>query len=299
MASILVIGSSNTDMVLRVAALPRPGQTISGGEFQTFGGGKGANQAIAARRAGGSVSFIAAIGDDDLGRSAIKSLAAEGIDTSGISVLPGTPSGVAFIFVSDSGENCIGVAPGANACLSPGVLLSQAHSFDNADLMLIQLETPLETVRTAVDMAEKRQLPVVLNPAPAAALPDDLLQGLFCITPNESEAEALTSVAVNDVASASAAAERLLQRGVENVVITMGSKGALLRNASETFLQPAESVAVVDTTGAGDTFNGVFTTMVAKGHSLPQAIEIAVGAATLSVQTAGAIASIPRLNQQD
>jgi ribokinase len=297
MASILVIGSSNTDMVLRVAALPRPGQTISGGEFQTFGGGKGANQAIAARRAGGNVCFIAAIGDDDLGRSAMDTFAAEGIDTSGIEVLMDTPSGVAFIFVSDAGENCIGVAPGANACLSSDALISQAHSFDNADLMLIQLETPLETVRTAVAMAAKRQLRVVLNPAPAAALPDDLLQGLFCITPNESEAEALTGIAVTDVASATVAADLLLQRGVENVVITLGSKGALLRWGSETFVQSAESVTVVDTTGAGDTFNGVFTTMVAKGHSLPQAIEIAVGAATLSVQTAGAIASIPHLDQ--
>ena len=297
MASILVIGSSNTDMVLRVTSIPRPGQTISGGEFQTFGGGKGANQAIAARRAGGRVCFIAAIGDDELGRSSLESLAAEGIDISGIQVIANTPSGVAFIFVSDAGENCIGVAPGANAYLSTDALLSQSHAFDSADLMLIQLETPLETVRTAIELAAKRQLPVVLNPAPMAELPDEILGGLFCITPNESEAEALTGVAVSDVASATAAADRLLQRGVKNVVVTLGSQGALLRNSAETVLQPAEVVSVVDTTGAGDTFNGVFTTMVAKGHSLPEAIKMAVGAASLSVQTAGAIASIPRLDQ--
>jgi len=295
--SVLVIGSSNTDMVIRIPTLPRPGETISGGEFQTFSGGKGANQAIAARRAGAKVTFIAAVGDDDLGRSAVDVYASEGVDISGIQVLTETASGVAFIFVSKDGENCIGVAPGANACLSADALLGQKHAFHRADILLLQLETPLDTVRTAIEIASRDATPVVLNPAPVARLPDDLLDGLFCITPNETEAEALSGVPVVDADSASSAADWLLDRGVRNVVVTLGARGALLKNNDTTIFQPAKPVTVVDSTGAGDTFNGYFAAMLANGKSLAAALEIAVGAATTSVQSAGAIASIPRLGE--
>ena len=297
MKSILVIGSSNTDMVIRVPKLPQPGETISGGDFQVFGGGKGANQSIAARRAGGKVKFIAAVGSDDLGKTAIDTFAAEGIDTTGIQIIDDSASGVAFIFVSEAGENCIGVAPGANARLTPEALLGQQHAFDEAALLLMQLEIPIETVEAAIAMAATRDLPVILNPAPARQLPEQLLAGLFCITPNETEAEALTGISVNDEKSAMAAAHLLLQRGVQNVVITMGSKGALLCNADGTHHQSAELVNVVDTTGAGDTFNGVFAAMIAKGRALPDALQTSVAAATISVQSAGAIESIPRLDE--
>lgn len=282
-------------MVVRVPALPQPGQTVSGGEFQVFGGGKGANQAIAARRAGSDVRFIAAVGDDDFGNAAIGALAAEGIDTTGIQIIADTSSGIAMIFVSEAGENCIAVAPGANARLSPELLLGRESAFDNADLLLIQLETPIDTVTAAVRLATNSALPVILNPAPAMPLPDSSLQHLFCITPNESEAEALTGIEVSDEASAIAAADALLQRGVGNVVITLGARGALLRNADQTHFQSAQAVEVVDTTAAGDTFNGVFAAMVAKGRALDDAVEAAVAAATISVQTAGAIDSIPYL----
>jgi len=296
MSPILVIGSSNTDMVIKVPELPRPGQTIAGEDFQIFGGGKGANQAIAAKRAGAAVRFIAAIGDDDFGKSALQTFAAEGIDTSSIQILADTPSGVAMIFVDAGGENCIGVASGANARLTPELLQSQQYAFDDVAVLLMQLETPLETVAAAMQMAAARELPVILNPAPAQALSKDLLQGLYCITPNETEAELLSGIAVNDEASAIEAAEAMRQQGVQNVIVTLGAKGALLCSAAGTYLQPAEAVKVVDTTAAGDTFNGVLAAMIAKGESLQSAVETAVRSATMSVQRAGAIASIPHLD---
>ena len=294
--SILVIGSSNTDMVIKVPGLPQPGETVSGGDFQVFGGGKGANQAVAARRAGGKVQFIAAVGDDDFGRAAIDTFSREGIDTTGIQIIENAPSGVAMIFVSDSGENCIGVASGANARLSPEVLQDQQHAFDDADLLLMQLEIPLETVAAAVKMANLSNTRVIINPAPATRLPESMLQNLFCITPNETEAEALTGIAVTDQESAVAAGNALLERGVQNVVLTMGANGALLHNATGSHYQSADKVTAVDTTGAGDTFNGVFAAMLANGRSLEDAVASGVRAATISVQTAGAIASIPFLD---
>ena len=296
MSPILVIGSSNTDMVINVPELPRPGQTIAGQDFQIFGGGKGANQAIAAKRAGAAVRFIAAIGDDDFGKSALQTFAAEGIDTSSIQILADTPSGVAMIFVDAAGENCIGVASGANARLTPEILQSQQYAFDDIAVLLMQLETPLETVAAAMQMAAARELPVILNPAPAQALSKDLLQGLYCITPNETEAELLSGIAVSDEASAIEAAEAMRQQGVQNVIVTLGAKGALLCNAAGTYFQPAETVEVVDTTAAGDTFNGVLAAMIAKGQPLQSAVKTAVHAATMSVQSAGAIASIPHLD---
>jgi ribokinase len=293
MSPILVIGSSNTDMVINVPELPRPGQTIAGQDFQIFGGGKGANQAIAAKRAGAAVRFIAAIGDDDFGKSALQTFAAEGIDTSSIQILADTPSGVAMIFVDAAGENCIGVASGANARLTPEILQSQQYAFDDIAVLLMQLETPLETVAAAMQMAAARELPVILNPAPAQALSKDLLQGLYCITPNETEAELLSGIAVSDDIEA---AEAMRQQGVQNVIVTLGAKGALLCNAAGTYFQPAETVEVVDTTAAGDTFNGVLAAMIAKGQPLQSAVKTAVHAATMSVQSAGAIASIPHLD---
>lgn len=293
MSSILVIGSSNTDLVIRVPVLPLPGQTVLGENLQTFSGGKGANQAVAAQRAGAKVRFVVAVGNDGYGRSAVENFSAEGIDTSLVQVIDGTPSGVAMILVSEKGENSIAVAPGANAQLSPDCLRRQKDLFADTSLVLLQLEMPLDTVATAVELAHRQGTPCILNPAPAAELPDTVLEKLFCITPNETEAEILTGIQIVDRESASSAAEILLQRGVENVVITMGGRGALLHNADETYYEKAARVTVVDTTAAGDTFNGVLAAMIAEGQSLKEAVRFAVAAATRSVQTAGAIASIP------
>jgi ribokinase len=299
MKPILVIGSSNTDMVIRVRDLPRPGQTVLGEDFQTFAGGKGANQAVAVRRADGNVSFLAAVGNDAFGKAASDIYESEGIDTSLIQVIDGTPSGVAMIFVSDAGENCISVAPGANGALTPDIVRSHERVIAEASLLLLQLESPIESVVEAVNIASQYGTRCVLNPAPAADVPDETLAQLYCITPNASEAELLTGVAVVDERSAAVAAGLLLQRGVENVLITMGENGALLCNSDGVHHQSAKSVAVVDSTAAGDTFNGVLVAVLAEGRPLKAAIRLAVKAASLSVQTAGAIASIPRRQDFD
>ena len=299
MNSILVIGSSNTDMVIRVPDLPLPGQTVLGNDFQTFAGGKGANQAVAAQRAGGNVSFLATVGNDDLGKSAISIYESEGIDTSLIQHIDDTPSGVAMIFVNDAGENCISVAPGANYSLTSEIVRRYENAISKADVLLLQLESPLEAVAEAVGIASQHQTRCVLNPAPATEIPDAMLAQLYCITPNASEAELLTGVAVVDERSAIAAAEELKRRGVENVVVTLGGSGALLFNSDGTHHQDAPSVEVVDSTAAGDTFNGVLVTLLAEGQSIKDSIHVAVKAASLSVQTAGAIASIPRRTAYD
>ena len=299
MKSILVIGSSNTDMVIKVRDLPLPGQTVLGEDFRTYAGGKGANQAVAARRAGGAVSFLTAVGNDNFGKAASDTCESEGIDTSLIQVIDDTPSGVAMIFVSDAGENCISVAAGANGCLTPEIVRCHESTIAEASMLLLQLETPMDSVVEAVNIASQHGTRCVLNPAPAAPIPDQTLAQLYCITPNVSEAELLTGVSVVDEQSATAAAKILLQRGVENVVITMGSNGALLCNSHETHHESAKSVAVVDSTAAGDTFNGVLVATLAEGQSLKEAIRLGVLAATLAVQTAGAISSIPRRQDYD
>jgi ribokinase len=293
MTSILVIGSSNTDMVIRVPQLPLPGQTVMGDHFQTFAGGKGANQAVAARRAGGNVKFLAAIGNDELGKSASGIYESEGIDTSLIHVVDDRPSGVAMIIVDDAGENCISVAPGANNALTSEIVQRHEIEISTATMLLLQLESPMEAVIEAVDIASRYDTRCVLNPAPAAKIPDKTMAQLYCITPNQTEAELLTGIGVVDERSAAAAAERLLQRGVENVVVTLGENGALLCNSDGTHYQNAPSVSVVDSTAAGDTFNGVLVALLAEGRPMKYSVHLAVKAASLSVQTAGAIASIP------
>ena len=299
MKKVLVIGSSNTDMIIQTETIPLPGQTLLGGEFMTFGGGKGANQAIAAQRAGGNVQFVVSVGDDDLGKAAMASFSKEGIKTDYAQVLEGTPSGVALIFVDSKGENSIAVAPGSNDKLEPEYLENNKDAFADASHLLIQLETPMKTVEKAVAMAKNSGIPAIINPAPAAELSDTVLDGLFCITPNETETEVLTGVKVDDIESASKAAEVLRSKGVQNVIITLGSNGALLCNADGVHHQPAPKVTAVDTTAAGDTFNGILTTVLAEGKSLPESMELAVKGASLSVQIAGASSSIPQRAQFD
>ena len=296
MKPVLVVGSSNTDMVVTVGDLPRPGETVLGNEFKIFAGGKGANQAVAARRAGADVNFLTAVGNDDFGKNAVAALANEGIDISNVHKVDDIASGVAMIFVSDAGENCIGVAPGANSKLSVEILRNNEAEFAAASVVLAQLETPIETIVAAAELSATHGAKFILNPAPAAEIPKQIYANLFCITPNQSEAELLTGVTIADKASAEKAAQVLLNRGADNVVITMGSQGALLSNAAGTFFEAAGSVTVVDTTGAGDTFNGFFTAMIASGKSLQDALATAVFAASQSVQVAGAIPSIPYLN---
>ena len=293
MKDVLVIGSSNTDMVVRVKNIPCPGQTVMGEGFQVFAGGKGANQAMAARRAGGNVRFIAAVGQDEFGKVALEGFEREGINVDSIEVVEGAPSGVAMIFVSDEGENCIAVAPGANNGLLPEHLEKNVPAFQQASHLLLQLEIPMETVECAVKLAQGNDVRVILNPAPAAPLSNRVLQGLYCITPNEHEAGELTGIKVTDLESARQAAEALLNLGVQNVIVTLGCDGALLVNAQGSHHQVAETVDVVDTTAAGDTFNGILAALLAEGRSMQDCICLAVAGATLSVQKAGAMDSVP------
>lgn len=287
MKNILVIGSSNTDMVVRVGGLPLPGETVLGDQFQIFAGGKGANQAVAAQRAGATVRFLGAVGNDDFGKAAIDALVAEGIDTDAVQVVGGVPSGVALILVDQNGENCIAVAPGANAHITPEVVHEYGHIFPDVGYLLVQLEMPMDAVEKAIALAAENDVKVILNPAPAASLSDTLLKKLFCITPNASELKTLTGKDVRNAKTAAAAASVLLQRGVQNVVVTLGEAGALICNSDGTHHEKAVAVQVVDTTGAGDTFNGVFTAKLAAGKSLRDALRLAVAAASLSVQYAG------------
>lgn len=293
MRPVLVIGSSNTDMVIRVPQLPAPGETVLGGEFNSFAGGKGANQAVAAARAGAKVQLLGAVGDDDLGVAARKALTAEGIGTENLNSVSGTPSGVALIFVDDTGENSIAVASGANACVSAQQISANKAVISAAGIVLMQLETPIDAIVAAATTAANANVRTILNPAPAAALDDELVASLYCITPNAGEASALTGIDVQDPESAIVAAEKLLDRGVDSAVVTLGGKGAIVADAAGSTHIPAPAVAVVDTTGAGDTFNGVMAAMLNDGHDLVAAVRIAVSAASLSVQKAGAIASIP------
>jgi ribokinase len=293
MKEILVVGSSNTDMVLRLKEIPQPGQTVMGGDFKVFAGGKGANQAVAARRAGGEVRFITAVGNDDFGKAAIDGFNREGIYTENIQVLEGVPSGVAMIFVSEEGENCIGVAPGANKELASGFLEANSQVFTQCSHLLVQLEIPMETVETVVRLASENGVQTILNPAPAAKLSSQILQDLYCITPNEHEAEELTGITVMNLESAQRSANALLQLGVQNVVITLGGDGALLVNSQGMHHQDAEKVDVIDTTAAGDTFNGVLAALLAEGRPLKESIRLAVKGATLAVQQHGASDSVP------
>ncbi len=301
MKKILVVGSSNTDLIIKVPEIPRPGETLLGGQFQTFPGGKGANQAVAAARAGGEVVFIAAVGDDAYGAEAIKCYKEDHINTEDIKVCKGVPSGIAMITVSHQGENAITVASGANGELSAADLEEAEEPFEEADYMLIQLETPLETVQKAVELCVELDTRVILNPAPAAELPDEILGKVHIITPNETEAEKLTGTVVSDEESAQKAADVLHQRGIQTVIITMGSKGAFLSDpaSGKRILVPGFNVKAEDTTAAGDVFNGQLAVALAEGFGLEKAIIQAHAAAALSVQKLGAQSSIPRREETD
>jgi ribokinase len=301
MKKILVVGSSNTDLIIKVPEIPRPGETLLGGAFQTFPGGKGANQAVAAARAGGEVVFIASVGDDDYGKAAVNGYKLDNINTEDIKVCKGIPSGIAMITISDKGENAITVASGANAELLKEDLDEAEEAFDEADYMLVQLETPLETVQKAVELCRDFDTRVILNPAPAAELPDEILALIDIITPNETEAERLTGVKVSGEQDAIKAAQVLHDRGVKTVIITMGSKGAFLsdRDSGTAKVIPGFKVTAVDTTAAGDVFNGQLAVALAEGSSMEEAVHLAHAAAALSVQKLGAQSSIPRREETD
>lgn len=289
---IFVIGSSNTDMVVKAARLPVPGETILGGVFLMNAGGKGANQAVAAARLGGQVTFIAKVGNDIFGTQSLEGFKREGIQTHYVLVDDVNPSGTALIMVNQAGENCIVVAPGANAALRPADL-ECVTEMKEAAIILMQLEIPLDTIEAVKRIAVANQQRVIINPAPAQSLSDELMNDLFLITPNESEAGLLTGIEVTDMNTASLAADYFLNKGVKNVIITMGKLGAYFKNGEKAFMVPAPVVSVMDTTAAGDTFSGAITVAVTEGMNWEEAIQFAVKAASISVTRMGAQASVP------
>ena len=296
-ANIVVIGSSNTDMVVRAPHIPRPGETVLGGQFTMAAGGKGANQAVAAARAGGNVTFIARVGDDLFGRQAVDGFKRDAINVDFVFRDRNAPSGVALITVSSDGANSIAVAPGANAKLTPADVKAAEKVIRAADVVILQLETPLEAVAAAVEIATAAGVPVILNPAPARPLPDDLLRRVSILTPNESEAQLLTGVEVNGGEGARSAAEALIARGVGTAIVTLGAEGSLLANAGNREVIPAFRVKAVDTTAAGDVFNGSLAVAMAEKKPLPDAIRFASAAAAISVTRLGAQPSAPHRNE--
>lgn len=296
-SKILVAGSSNTDMVIKTASFPAPGETILGGSFFMNAGGKGANQAVAAARLGGNVTFIGKVGDDVFGRQAVRLLENEGINVSSVAVDPVNPSGVAMITVDRNGENSIVVASGSNGTMSPEDFDRAIQELDDSEFVLMQLEIPVETVEYIARLAIRKQKKIVLNPAPAAPLSADLLKMIFLITPNENEAEQLTGIKVTDEFSALKAARFLQHQGVKTVIITMGASGAFYLAGSKSGIIPAPEVAAIDTTAAGDTFNGALVVALSEGKSIEDAVAFANKAASISVTRMGAQSSVPFRNE--
>lgn len=296
MGRLVVIGSVNTDMVITSAELPKPGATVLGGEFARVAGGKGANQAVAAARAGTvKVTFLAAVGDDDLGRAAQDILQRETLDASWIKVVAGRSSGVALIMVDQHGQNCISVAPGANLELFPEDVDRAAPQILQGDgVLLASLESPLKTVHHALSLARARGWRTILNPAPAdkTIANRDWLSLVDVLTPNESEAETLSGIAVEDEQSAIEAAHVLRSRGCPIVIVTRGAQGCVVV-AEETQVVPAPRVNAVDATAAGDAFNGSLAAELAAGRKLLDAVRWAAAVASFSVTRHGAQPSLP------
>ena len=293
MKRIVVLGSTNTDMVITGKKIPVPGETVSGGRFMMNPGGKGANQAVAVARLSakkGACTFIAKVGDDLFGRDTAARLKRDGIVTRLI-VDKKEPSGTALILVDAKGQNVISVALGANGTLSPKDVAPFRKDIESAAALVMQLETPIETVAWAAKVAHDAGVPVILNPAPAQKLPKELYPLIDWMTPNETEAELLTGVKVVDAASAGKAVDILMKRGVGHVVITMGSKGAYCGNCRKVY--PCRKVKAVDCVAAGDTFNGAFAVALAEGLDCADAIAFAQKASAISVTRPGAQASVP------
>jgi ribokinase len=297
MKKILVIGSSNTDMVIKTDKLPSPGETVLGGTFFMNPGGKGANQAVAAARLGGKVTFVTKVGNDLFGKQALGVFKKEGIDISNIAQDDKFPSGVALIIVNQIGENNIVVAPGSNENLLAEDISPNHFTTGKFEILLLQLEIPLMTVEYAALTAAGSGVKVILNPAPAQKLHDYLLKHTWLITPDETEAEILTGIKVRDELSAEAAAEVFRKKGVENVIITMGAAGAYLKSESFTGMIAGKVVTPIDTTAAGDVFNGALAVAIAEGMTLKEATEFANSAAAISVTRLGAQASAPYRNE--
>lgn len=294
-AKLAVLGSINVDHIINLGQFPQPGETVAGQSYQVSFGGKGANQAVAAGRSGAEITFIACLGDDDLGERVVTQLAGDNINTAGIKHIDKTTTGVALIFVNGAGENEIAIYAGANAALTPAFVNSQSAVITEASILLMQLESPLESVFAAAKIAHQCNTRVVLNPAPACTLPDELFPFVSIITPNETEAEKLTGVPIYNDADAAKASAILHDKGVEVVIITLGHRGVWLSQMSKGIGQilQAFKVDAVDTIAAGDTFNGALVTALLENKPLDEAVRFANAAAAIAVTRKGAQPSVP------
>jgi ribokinase len=295
--NIVVVGSSNTDMIIKTNKIPKPGETVIGGKFYKAAGGKGANQATAAARAGGNVAFVAKVGNDLFGNEAIMGFKNDGINIDYLNKDSEEASGIALILVDSIGENSIAVASGANLNLLESDIKKAQEEISHAAVLLMQLEIPIETVEAAAKIACATGAKVILNPAPAQALSDDLLKCISILTPNESEAELLTGVEVNNENDAKKAAKILLEKGVELVIITLGASGALAATKEESKLIPGFKVDAIDTTAAGDVFNGALAVAISENKELHDSIRFAHAAAAISVTKIGAQPSAPNRSE--
>jgi ribokinase len=290
---IVVVGSSNTDIVVRASRIPSPGETVLGHSHFVAAGGKGANQAVAAARLGAEVTLVARVGGDQFGDGALEGLRREGIRLDRVVRDPEAPSGIALIVVDERGENAIAVAPGANAQLDESDVDRAADAIADAAVLLLQLETPLPVVRHAARLGRKHGVPVVLNPAPAQPLGRDLLRDVTVLTPNRREAELLSGAIIPDERAAVDAARLLRDLGPETVVITLGAEGAVVASGDTVERIPAVKVTPVDTTAAGDAFNGALAYALATGRDVAAAAELAVRAGALAATVPGAQPSLP------
>lgn len=290
---LVVLGSINADHILNLDAFPTPGETVTGHHYQVAFGGKGANQAVAAGRSGADIAFIACTGDDDIGERIRRQLASDKIDVAPVRAVAGEATGVALIFVNAEGENVIGIHAGANAALSVSQVEAEKERIASAQALLMQLESPLESVIAAAKIAHHHHTTVVLNPAPARELPDELLALVDIITPNETEAEKLTGIRVESDEDAAKAANVLHAKGIGTVMITLGNRGVWLSAEGESRRIPGFRVQAIDTIAAGDTFNGALVTALLEGTALAEAIRFAHAAAAIAVTRKGAQPSVP------
>ena len=296
-SNIYIVGSSNTDMVIKSNSIPKPGETIIGGDFYSFQGGKGANQAVAASKLGGKVIFICKVGDDSLGNKSIKEYESHGINTEYICVEKDEHTGVALIMVDKEGENLISVASGANSKLKIKDIAFIEKKLKPNDLVLIQLEIPLEVVEFIISLCYRLRIKLILNPAPFQKIDDDYLKCIHTITPNMIEAESLTGIKVFDIDSSRVAAHKLIDKGIKNVFITMGNKGVFyITEDREGHILP-KKVKAIDSTAAGDTFNGALAAALSFGMKIYDSVEFANSAASISVTKMGAQDSIPYINE--
>ncbi|GAA4779919.1 ribokinase [Olivibacter ginsenosidimutans] len=296
-SKIIVVGSTNMDMVVKTTHIPAPGETVLGGTFLMNPGGKGANQAVAAARLGGDVAFIAKIGNDIFGRQSAQLFDEEEINGTGILSDTDYPSGIALITVDEAGENSIVVAPGANAQLKPHDVVDQLKAYPASKIMLLQLEIPLDTVKAAITYARERDVLVMVNPAPVNPGIAAVFSWIDVLTPNIKEAEMLSGLTIHDVETAKAAALVIHQKGVKQVIVTLGKLGAVMADREGTAHIPAPAVKTVDTTAAGDVFNGALAVYLSEDRSLRDAIRFACSAAAIAVTRLGAQSSIPYRNE--